>query len=237
MTTTTAPKTQPVSRFQQAQDRNWPRIARELATGRKETHWMWFVFPQLQGLAKSEIAHRFGIRDKEEVLAYLGNHVLRSRLGESTLAVLRHPRNMFGDTDRKKLRSCMTLFREVSTDPTLPDAVLAKFYGGELCQTTIDILSGRLVPPPFKAPRAVPAWSGSAQGRVEVRGQRSFWEAQVRKAQHRQYDDGPMSPRQIRSYLLGLGLTAYMVDEIASRWVDDQNQATQQGWEARDAER
>lgn len=229
-----------VRRFRQAQDKHWPKIARELATGQKQTHWMWYVFPQLQGLAKSETAHHFGIAGADEALAYLADPVLRVRLGESTLAVLRHKRNMFGETDRKKLRSCMTLFREVSTDPTLPDSVLAKFYGGELCQMTLDILSGKVIPKPWTPPKpwvAPAGWSGSAQGRVEVRGQRGFWESQVRKVQRRQHaDDAPMSGRQIRSYLLGLGLSVSLVEEISERWIDDQNIATQQGWEARDAE-
>jgi uncharacterized protein (DUF1810 family) len=239
-TTATPPKAAAgVHRFRRAQDKNWPRIARELATGRKETHWMWYVFPQLQGLAKSETAHHYGIRDKDEALAYLDDPVLRVRLAESATAVLRHRRSMFSDTDSRKLRSCMTLFREVVTDPALPDAVLAKWYGGELCEKTLDILSGRVIPKPWMPPTAAPraaSWAGTAQGRVEVRGQRSFWEAQVRKAQRRQAADGPMSPRQIRSYLAGIGLAAVVVDMIADRWIDDQNEASQQGWEARDAE-
>lgn len=229
-----------IGRFRRAQDKAWPRIALELATGRKETHWMWFVFPQLRGLAKSETAHFYGIAGKDEALAYLGDSVLRARLGEGALSVLRHRRNMFGETDARKLRSCMTLFREVSTDPTVPDAVLAKFYGGQLCSRTLDILSGKVVPAPWVPPRPILApagrWAGSAQGRVETRGQQTLWAARVRATQKRQSGGGPMSSRQIRSYLLGLGLSATMAEMIADRWIDDQNEATQQGWEAREAE-
>lgn len=248
-TTANRPTTTPdVSRFRRAQDKHWPRIARELAIGRKDTHWMWYVFPQLQGLAKSETANHFGIRDRAEALAYLDDEVLRVRLAESATAVLRHRRPMFGDTDRRKLQSCMTLFREVVADPALPDAVLAKWYGGQLCTKTLDILSGRIVPKPYmppvrpalpSRPRRAPGhglWAGTAQGRVETTG---LWEegvARVRASIKRAKEQTPrgvepMSHREIGAFLDGLGLDPDVVREIEDRWVEDQNRAAQQGWD------
>lgn len=226
MTVTTSPVyASSIARFTQAQNKTWPRIARELATGHKESHWMWYVFPQLRGLARSGTAHYYGLRDKAEALAYLDSHVLRIRLAEATMAVLRHDRNMFGDTDRKKLRSCMTLFRELVTDPTLPDAVLRKFYGGDPCQLTLDILAGRPIPQQAasKPPVAPILWGGSAQGRVETRP-RALW------------GDKPMSHRQIEAFLASLNLHPEDIRQIVDRWLEDQNCANQQGWDAYDAE-
>src|SRR6478609_4031243 len=101
-----------LARFRTAQDKQWPRISREIASGKKDTHWMWFVFPQLRVFAKSETAHYYGIVDKAEALAYLDDDVLRLRLGTASMGVLKQDRLMFGDVDRRKLWRCMTLFRE-----------------------------------------------------------------------------------------------------------------------------
>jgi uncharacterized protein (DUF1810 family) len=222
-----------VTRFTAAQNKGWPRIARELATGRKETHWMWYVFPQLRALAKSETAHYYGIRDKAEALAYLDNPVLRLRLAESTMAVLKRDRLMFQHPDNLKLRSCMTLFREVVTDPTLPDAVLTKFYNSQPCPLTLAALAGKPIPQQW-----------TAQGRVETK-MGKHWEKQIRKARDAVaavgtaspwQDSEPMSHREIASFLRGFGLSSAAVRRITDRWVDDQNRAQSQGWDQRDAE-
>lgn len=237
--TTTTPS---VARFRRAQDKSWPQIAHELATGRKKTHWMWYVFPQLRGLAKSETAHHYGIADKEEALAYLDDQVLRVRLATATSAVLRQRHLMFSDVDRKKLRSCMTLFRGLVTDPTLPNAVLAKFYGGEQCQLTLDLLAGREIPEQWKKPAPRPPyWSGgwASQGRVETRVGK-HWEDQVRAVQTavaHPGNDTPMSAREIIAFLRRFNLPAATVRSITDRWVDDQNCAAQEGWDSCDAER
>jgi len=239
-TTTTAPS---VARFQQAQDKVWRDVAHELATGRKKTHWMWFVFPQLRGLAKSEIAQRYGIRDKAEALAYLDNEVLRIRLASATMAVLKRDRLMFSDVDKKKLRSCMTLFRGLVTDPTLPDAVLAKFYGGEPCQLTLDLLAGRPIPQQWTPPPPVSSRGWSAQGRVETKVGR-HWDKQIAAARaavdeantRTLWDNDPMSHREIESFIRGFGLSAAATRQIVDRWMEDQNRATQQGWDSHDGE-
>ena len=243
MTTTAIPKAASITRFKAAQGKSWPRIARELATGQKQTHWMWYVFPQLRALAKSETADFYGIRDKAEALAYLDDPVLRIRLGESTMAILKHGRNMFGEVDRRKLRSCMTLFREVVVDPTLPDAVLAKFYGGELCQLTLDVLAGHEIPQQWvRPPLRASGWS--AQGKVETKVGK-HWEKQIRRAQAAvaastaqplREDTEPMSHREIESFLKGFGLSSAAVRQVVDRWMEDQNRASQQGWNARDDE-
>ena len=244
-TTTTAPN---VDRFRHAQDQVWRHVAHELATGQKQTHWMWFVFPQLRGLAKSEMAQRYGIADKAEALAYLDNEVLRVRLASATMAVLKQKRLMFGDTDRKKLRSCMTLFRGLVTDPTLPDAVLTKYYDGP-CQLTLDLLAGRPIPQQW-TPR--PAWTpnwdpgDTAMGRVETRETRR-WDRQIRRAratveraQAPLWDDQdgqePMSHREIMTFVKSFGLSAIATQQLVDRWMEDQNRASEQGWDARDAE-
>jgi uncharacterized protein (DUF1810 family) len=244
MTTTTT--TPDVTRFKRAQDKVWRHVAHELATGRKQTHWMWFVFPQHRGLAKSEMAQRYGIRDEAEALAYLDNEVLRIRLASATMAVLKQKQLMFGDTDRKKLRSCMTLFRGLVTDPTLPDAVLAKFYDGEQCPLTLDLLAGRPIPVQWVKPAPwTPNWGpgDTAMGRVETRETRR-WDRQinraratVERAQAPLWDDPePMSHREIMSYVKSFGLSAIATQQLVDRWMEDQNRAAEQGWNARDAE-
>jgi uncharacterized protein (DUF1810 family) len=221
-----------LKRFLLAQERNWRNISRDLGTGQKRDHWMWYVFPQLQGLAKSETAHYFGLRDRAEAVRYLDNGVLRVRLLGCMKQLMGHTQNMFSDTDQRKLKSCMTLFREVADDPTPFDAVLAKFYGGELCQLTLDLLAGRPIPQqPVRR---------TAMGRVEVKGsarQAARTVAAVAAARRSRSDAEPMSPREIQAFLLGLGITVGTTQRILDRWVDDQNRAAQQGWEARDAER
>jgi uncharacterized protein (DUF1810 family) len=236
-----------LGRFRSAQDKRWRQITRELATGRKETHWMWFVFPQLRALAKSETAHYYGLDGKAEALAYLDDPILRARLAEATMAVLRHQRSMFSDTDRRKLRACMTLFREITTDPTLPDAVLAKFYAGTRCPLTLDLLAGKPVDVQWTRPaphRPRPGqWSGSAQGRVMARGD---WEGRVEAVRRKIAEQArqatifdtrePMLPREIEAFLIKHGIGGETVQLITDRWMEDQADAAQQGWDNCEAE-
>jgi uncharacterized protein (DUF1810 family) len=240
---TEIPSRRSLTRFLLAQENNWRHISRDLATGQKQAHWMWFVFPQLQGLARSETARYFGLRDKSEAERYLNNEILRRRLLGCIDQVMQHDRNIFDSTDRKKLKSCMTLFRELAADPTPFDAVLAKFYDGELCPLTLDLLAGR--PIPERQPKPWAPQQRTAMGRVEVGGNHAARRsartqaaiAAARSAAQRYRDDAePMSHREIQAYLLGLGLSVGVTQKITDRWVEDQNRASQQGWEARDAE-
>jgi uncharacterized protein (DUF1810 family) len=218
--------TRSIARFHAAQGRVYPQVIREIRRGVKETHWMWFIFPQHIGLARSEMAHRFGIKDKAEALAYLDNVTLRTRLHECTTGILAQKQLMFGDTDRRKLRSCMTLFREVVADPTLPDAVLGKFYGGELDQRTLDLLAGKPITitdayVPGREPVAVSKhWEkGIARARATVA------EAALRR------DHEPWSRERVLSFARGFGLSSVAVRQIADAWMADQSRARRQGWD------
>jgi uncharacterized protein (DUF1810 family) len=125
-----------LQRFVDAQEHIYGAVTAELAAGRKRSHWMWFVFPQLRGLGSSPTAVRFGISSADEARAYLAHELLGSRLRECARLVARidgrSARDVFGSPDDMKLRSSMTLFARVSDDDNADFVtVLDKFYGGE----------------------------------------------------------------------------------------------------------
>jgi uncharacterized protein (DUF1810 family) len=218
-----------ITRFRVAHDRNWHRISREIATGRKETHWMWFAFPQLRVFAKSETAHYYGLADKAEALNFLDDDVLRVHLASATMGVLRQQRLMFSDVDTRKLHRCMTLFREIVKDPTLPDSVLGRWFGGELHQPTMDALAGK----PVTVQNQWTPGRRSAQGRVEVRGKAArilsrHWEARA--------SNDPMDSTEVEQFLRGFNMPPAMVRAITREWIADQTRAHTQGWEAADEE-
>lgn len=130
-----------LDRFTAAQDRVWPRVAAELAAGAKTSHWMWFVFPQLRGLGRSETARFYGIADLAEARAYLAHPALGPRLEEATRLMLRHagmrPERILGPVDALKFRSCLTLFAAAAGPerPVFAEA-LQVFYEGEACAAT-----------------------------------------------------------------------------------------------------
>ncbi len=125
-------------RFTEAQEGVYPAALAELRSGRKTSHWMWFVFPQLVGLGRSEMSRRFAITGPGEAKAYLADPVLGPRLREVTEAMLLHAgspvRDILGQPDDAKFRSCMTLFRRVSppgsADEALFDRALEAFFDG-----------------------------------------------------------------------------------------------------------
>lgn len=120
--------------FVTAQDPVYATVLAELRAGRKETHWMWFIFPQLTALGRSPTALRFGIADLEEARAYLGHPVLGARLIECAEIVSgideRTAQQIFSSPDDLKLRSSMTLFAHAATHPASFRRVLAKYYDG-----------------------------------------------------------------------------------------------------------
>ena len=122
-----------LERFVTAQAQIYPRVLAELQAGRKQSHWMWFIFPQFAGLGSSPTARRFAIASREEAVAYLGHDVLGSRLRECTALVNavkgRTLIEIFGSPDDLKFASSMTLFGAVSSDPEFA-AAIAKFCGG-----------------------------------------------------------------------------------------------------------
>jgi len=130
-----------------AQDGVYDCVVRELSSGRKTSHWMWFVFPQLDGLGFSPTARKYALSGLAEACAYLSHPVLGARLVECTglvLAVRGRPiREIFGHPDDLKFRSSMTLFAQVRSDETVFRAALDRYYGGLGDEATLAILAGR----------------------------------------------------------------------------------------------
>ena len=124
-----------IERFLRAQESTFATALRELQAGRKETHWMWWIFPQLAALGRSPTAKTYGIADLEEARAYLAHPVIGPRLVEAARAMLRHqgraPAAILGAVDALKLRSCATLFAAVPGAPPEFRAILDAFYDGE----------------------------------------------------------------------------------------------------------
>lgn len=133
-----------VSRFLQAQNFNnaYERAMDELGEGKKRTHWMWFIFPQLQGLGKSSYSEFYGIRGLTEAKAYAMNPILMTRLRNAAYILLSLPECQIGDVmgrDAQKLRSSMTLFDAVCPDNVFKD-VLDRYFQGERCETTLKMI-------------------------------------------------------------------------------------------------
>ena len=133
-----------LARFLEAQAPIHESAFEELRDGRKRTHWMWFVFPQLRGLGRSETAWRYGIADLAEARAYLGHPVLGPRLAECTQAVLAHAGTplgaILGFPDELKFVSCMTLFDAAGGSKDLFQRALQVFNGGNPDEGTLHLL-------------------------------------------------------------------------------------------------
>ncbi len=133
-----------LQRFVDAQAPVYPRVVAELRHGRKQSHWMWFIFPQVAGLGHSPMARRFAISSRAEAVAYLGHGVLGPRLRECTALVNavegRTIREILGSPDDLKFCSSMTLFGAVSSDAVFA-AAIAKFYGGKPDPSTLELLA------------------------------------------------------------------------------------------------
>ena len=118
-----------LDRFLKAQAEAYPRALSELRTGRKRSHWMWYLFPQLKGLGHSDMAEYYGIQDLAEAKAYWAHPVLSARLLELSQVLLEQKgtaREILGSPDDLKLRSSMTLFYRVSGHPVF-DRVIRRF--------------------------------------------------------------------------------------------------------------
>ena len=135
-----------LSRFLKAQEHDYEQALREIRSGRKRTHWMWYIFPQIQGLGFSSTAQYYAIRDLEEAKDYLAHPVLGVRLKEISSALLDleglSASEIFGYPDDLKLRSCMTLFRMADLDEPIFLEVLEKYYDGEPDFRTVDLVTG-----------------------------------------------------------------------------------------------
>lgn len=133
-----------LSRFLKAQEGDYPQALAEIRAGWKRTHWMWYIFPQLDGLAFSATSKHFAIKSLDEARAYLAHPILGPRLLQCAEAVLavegRSAAEIFGSPDDLKLRSCVTLFACVSPPGSVFERLLAKYYPGGRDDRTIELL-------------------------------------------------------------------------------------------------
>jgi uncharacterized protein (DUF1810 family) len=135
-----------LDRFINAQEHSYDKALQEIKKGKKTSHWMWYIFPQLAGLGNSEFSKTYAIKNLDEARAYLKHPVLGPRLLEITTAVLKlhnlSAHAVFGSPDDLKLRSCTTLFSLVSDRNAPFSAVLQKYFKGFPCARTLDLLKG-----------------------------------------------------------------------------------------------
>lgn len=133
-----------LERFVQAQEGSYARALQEIKNGRKTSHWMWYIFPQLSGLGHSQTARYYAIRDRAEAAAYMAHPVLGSRLLEISSELLKlkssDAREIMGWPDDLKLKSSMTQFGLVSREPVFRQ-VLEQYFGGEEDQYTVQAIS------------------------------------------------------------------------------------------------
>lgn len=133
-----------LQRFVAAQDSVIDDVRAELLAGRKRTHWMWFVFPQIAGLGHSQMAQHYAIQSRAEAEAYLAHPVLGARLVELTGIVNgvrdRSVEEIFGYPDDMKFHSSMTLFARTASDPAIFDEALRRYFGGRPDDATLSRL-------------------------------------------------------------------------------------------------
>ena len=136
-----------LDRFLTAQEGVYPGVLDELRRGRKTGHWIWFIFPQIAGLGRSEVSRFYSIASFEEARAYLAHPVLGARLIECATIVAAMPGStaieIFGGIDAMKVRSSMTLFHRVAPDEPVFRAVLDGFYDGAADEATDSLLERR----------------------------------------------------------------------------------------------
>lgn len=133
-----------LERFLEAQEHKYDIALKEIRAGKKRTHWMWYIFPQLRGLGRSQMAYTYGVNGIEEAKAYLEHPDLSARLIEITEALLEHKdqdiEDILGDIDAMKLRSSMTLFALISEGDSIYHNVLDCFYNGKTDSYTIELI-------------------------------------------------------------------------------------------------
>jgi uncharacterized protein (DUF1810 family) len=133
-----------LKRFVRAQEADYERALSEIRSGRKRSHWMWYIFPQIDGLAFSSTSKYYSIKSVEEAKAYLDHPILGPRLLECAEAVIRvegrSATEIFGSPDDLKLRSCATLFAAVLPPGSVFERLLGKYYRGEPDEKTLQRL-------------------------------------------------------------------------------------------------
>ncbi|MBW4488595.1 MAG: DUF1810 domain-containing protein [Trichocoleus desertorum ATA4-8-CV12] len=137
-----------LNRFVKAQEHDYERALSEVKQGRKRSHWMWYIFPQFDGLGFSATSKRYAIKSVAETKAYLNHPILGPRLIESAEAALsvegRSAHEIFGSPDDMKLQSCATLFAYVSPEGSVFQQLLNKFFNGDRDQKTLELLTNSL---------------------------------------------------------------------------------------------
>lgn len=133
-----------LGRFVEAQQSDYSTAIAEIQRGRKQSHWIWFILPQLKGLGRSEISERYGISGISEARAYLEHPVLGQRLVECVKAILSHKmvpvESILGDVDALKFRSCLTLFSKAEPSSQLFLSALQQCFGGKPDPKTLELL-------------------------------------------------------------------------------------------------
>lgn len=137
-----------LARFVEAQAGSYAQALAELRAGRKRSHWIWYVLPQVQGLGMSGMSRRYGIASLEEARAYLAHPLLGPRLAECVQAINAHhvegrgpsAEEILGGIDAQKFRSCLTLFIAAGGEHAVFGEALRRYYGGEEDQATLAIL-------------------------------------------------------------------------------------------------
>lgn len=134
-----------LQRFVDAQESSYRRALAEIRAGRKASHWMWYVFPQFDGLGFSSTTRHYAIKSLPEATAYLEHPTLGPRLRECVDALLdidgRSADQIFGSPDNLKLKSSMTLFAQVSPAGSAFEQVLERYFGGQADQASIDLIT------------------------------------------------------------------------------------------------
>ena len=132
-----------LQRFLSAQEHDYPIALREIQNGSKQSHWIWYIFPQTKGLGRSYQSEYYGIANRQEAEAYLAEPTLNARLREITLAMLEHKDKtalqILGGIDAKKVKSSMTLFDAIAPDDIYAE-VLNIFFRGDRCRRTLEYL-------------------------------------------------------------------------------------------------
>ena len=133
-----------LSRFVEAHKHSYKTALEEIKNGHKYSHWMWYIFPQIQGLGKSSTSRYYAIKNSGEALAFLNDAYLGGHLIEMSKSLMQldsdNPTEIFGKPDDMKLRSCMTLFASVSDDNSIFHQVINKYFDGKPDKRTLAIL-------------------------------------------------------------------------------------------------
>ena len=133
-----------LTRYLSPHKNDYQKALQEIKSGKKTSHWMWYIFPQIKGLGNTDYAKLYAIQNLAEAKEYINHPILGAHLLEISWELIKLPSDdafeIFGKPDNRKLKSCMTLFAQVSDNPVFTK-VLDKFYEGEMDQKTLDILA------------------------------------------------------------------------------------------------